>query len=221
MKRLYLLICVIAFSLAFFGCAQANGPETTQTPTYITKQWTPVYNDHSCGIMAQWADSERASQTELTLEEILSVLPGKQLENAAYTGYADLREDGSVIRVLIWVKKGDAEACVAIGNDAFRFACCISREPDAETSLCGGTEYKIYRKDDILFAETVCNEYPVCISVSTKTKAVDVGETVTMYTYVRENIEQHRPLFEEILEWFSWYDSDEPDLTVITPAGSK
>ena len=210
MKKLYVLLCVIALPLILFACDKTavseTIPETTQTPIYTQRQWTPIYNDHSCGIMAQWADSECASQVDLTTEEIRAILPGKQLDGVTYTGQAHLKKDGSILRVLIWVEKGDAEAFIAIGSDSYHFACCISREPDAESCLCGDLQYKIYEGESILFAEAVCNEYPILINVR-----ADVNETV----------EADRALFEEILESFSWYEKDEPNLGTFTPSGIK
>ena len=210
MKKMYVLLCAIALSLVLFACdkttAPATMPETTQTPTYTQRQWTPIYNDHSCGIMAQWADSECASQVDLTTEEIRSILPGKQVDGATYTGQAHLKKDGSILRVLIWVEKGDAEAFIAIGSDSYHFACCISREPDAESCSCGDLQYKIYKGGSILFAETVCNEYPILINVRAD---------------VNEDVEVDRPLFEEILESFSWYQKDEPNLETFIPSGAK
>ena len=215
MKKLFLSICAFALSLAMLGCVHTTTRKAAQISTYTKRQWTPVYNDHVCGIMSQWVDSECASQKELTTEEMQSVLPGKQVEGAAYTAKADLREDGSVLRLRIWIKKGDAEAFVAIGSDSYRFACCVSREPEAKSSLCGDLQYKIYRKDNILFAETVCNEYPVLISVRADAKAVGIGENGMPIEYKMEDIELERPLFEEVLEHFSWYDNDEPNLDAI------
>lgn len=220
MRKVCFLMCVLILSIAVLGFNKSVSPEIVQEPTYTQRQWSPIYNDHTCGICAQWADSECASSVELTTEEILSILPGKQLDGATYTGLAFLRENGSVLRVLIWVTKEDQEASIVIGNDSYHYACCISREPDAVSCLCGDLEYKIYCKDDILFAETECNGDTVLVQVRAKVNAVDI-EGTDLKTYEKEDIEQYKPLFEEILELLSWYETGKPDLSAFVPSGNK
>lgn len=216
MRKINLLLCVLALSVLLVSCTapQTDVPTTTQPPVYTTRHWTPIYNEHTCGILAQWADSECHSTKDLTVDEILSVLPGKRLENATYSGYADFKKDGSVLRLRLRVYKDDLEVYIAMGSKTEFYACCISRDPEAVECSCGDLKYKIYQKDRIVFAETVWNEIPMLISVRAKLVPTDENGTEEK---VWEDIEKYKPLFEEVLECFSWYGSNEPDFAAITP----
>ena len=219
MRKSCLLFCVLALLMLLMSCAAPQTetqitPATTQPQVYTTRQWIPVYNDHACGVMAQWADRECASTKELTNDEILSALPGKRLENATYSGHADFKKDGSVLRLRLRVYKDDLEVYIAMGSNTEFFACCISRDPKAVECSCGELKYEIYEQDTIVFAETVWNEIPMLISV--RAKLVPIEEDGAERTE-REDIEKYKPLFEEVLECFSWYGSGEPDFLAITP----
>ena len=78
-------------------------------------------------------------------------------------------------------------------------------------------KYKIYKKDGIIFAETVWNEIPLFVSV--RSKIVTTQED-GLEVLDEEDIEKYKPFFEEVLECLSWYSSDEPAFTAITPAES-
>ena len=222
MRKIYLLICVFIASVLLVSCGvpQSDVPTTTLTPVYTTRQWTPFYNGHSCGINMTWLDTERASQRDLSKEEILTVLPGKRPEGVTYSGRADFREDGSVLRVFLWIKKENTEVFVVMGDKASYYACCVSREPEAVACSCGEVEYKLYQnqKHHKLFADTVCGGVPMLILTSAKLIKI---QHETIETLEREDIEQHRPLFEDVLECFSWFGENEPNLNSIKPTVSE
>ncbi len=196
MKKLCFVFLLIAL---LTGCANIKETETTastETTAITERAWTPVYNGHSCGVQAQWSDILCAYSEELSAEQITLFLPEKEMKDTDVSATADFKEDGSVLRVKLFLKQSDTEITVVIGNDAERSACCLSLEADAIASFCGDVSYVIYEKDTTMLAQTTINDLPVMVRLHGK------------------NTQENKAFFEEVLECFSWYGAGKPTLAL-------
>ena len=189
MKRL----CVILLlAILLTGCS--NVQESEGSAAITEREWTPIYNSHVCGLQVSWIDTKCAYSEELTAEQIALLLPEKELKNTDISAIADFKEDDTVVRVILHLKRADTEISIVMGEDAERYACCWSLEEDAKPSACGDVSYVIYESRLNLLARTTINDLPVYIR---------------LYS---ENAQQNKAFFEEILECFSWYPKGEPVL---------
>ena len=207
-RRLLSVICLVAAVTVFVGCQTQQIPATqepTQAKDYGTREWNPTYNDHLCGIQASWADRQCAFEEDLSQEQISLITPGKKLPWMSYTGHGYFKEDGSTLRVLLRLEtQSGKKISIVIGSDASYYGCCISREPDAVKSACGDVVYTLYHRagnvEETLLAEATIGGQPILIRMRA------------------DNFKQDKQFFEDVLECFSWYDSEEPIISKIVPA---
>lgn len=186
-------LCVILLlAILLTGCS--NVQESEGSAAITEREWTPIYNSHVCGLQVSWIDTKCAYSEELTAEQIALLLPKKELKNTDVSAMADFKEDDTVVRVILHLKRADTEISIVMGDDAERSACCWSLEEDAKPSACGDVSYVIYESRLNLLARTTINDLPVYIR---------------LYS---ENAQQNKAFFEEILECFSWYPKGEPVL---------
>lgn len=203
MKKLFLSFCVIAVFLSLFGCTRSETPATTQEPTYSVRQWTPVYNAHECTMNVTWVDGPGKTTEELTEEQIKAVLPGSVPETVSIHGFADFKYQDT-LRVRMWLEaENDQSVFVVIGEKAHNYGCCYYHDEQAATTACGDIVYRIYQKKDAIqgnvFADGMINDMPVHVYMDT------------------DGAEADKAHFESVLEWLSWYGSDQPNLEVFHP----
>ena len=189
MKKLCVILLLV---ILLTGCS--NVQESEGSAAITEREWTPIYNSHVCGLQVSWIDTKCAYSEELTAGQIALLLPKKELKNPDVTGVAFFKENDTVLRVILYLRRTDTEISIVMGEDAECFACCWSLEEDAKTSACGDVSYMIYESRRDLLARTTINNLPVFIR---------------LYS---ENPQQNKAYFEEILECFSWYPKGEPVL---------
>lgn len=206
-KYLCLIMCVCAI-LTLFGCAGAS-TDTTQPGTETlqkdaVREWTPIYYKHKHGMFVNYAWPSRSYQEDLNQEQIASILPEKMPEDVTCSGWVRYLDDGTAYMVALSVVRQDQAVSVYINDTNRMFSCCVSLEPNAEISVCGDLEYRIYHidageKSQGMIAETKINDIPVRVTNQT------------------DNFEGEKPYFEAVLQWLSEYGSKELDLSLLKP----
>ena len=182
--RLLLCICVI---FSFAGC---------QKPNYdIPREWTPVYNEHRCGLMVNPCLSDLRTE-EMTQEEIAKILPLKTLPIDVYKAYAMFEKSGKVYMVVLHIGSPEKYMSVSLGPGSYYSGCCVSFESDAEKSVCGDVDYRLYIDNDNVIAKTTINNIDMLARTSGK-----------------QTLEKQ--VFEAVLECFSWYAKGKPELKSI------
>lgn len=204
MRRILVLL-ILSLAIILTGC-HSQTPKATEIPLYReVKQpilWTPVYNDHECGLLVSRGLPEGATQRDLTCEEIAGLAPETILADLETTGYARFLQDGSLFYAVLQMKLGENSATVSLGQAADWNACCMSLcAQDGEVSACGETVYRLYcvehpnEKSFIAYGQL--NGEPILVRIDTK------------------NPEQVRGIFENILKDFAYYRGNNLNLNTL------
>lgn len=185
-------------------CALVILPACTQQPqemSYETpREWTPVYNVHKhCAFVSRTFPV--AFQEYMTDEDIVKILPKKQLPFAVNKAIVKFREDRSVYSVVLYIGSEESYTIVVLGDGVVMNYCCLFSNKGEDRSHCGDVEYTLYEFELLpektgLLAEAVLNDVAMCF---------------------RNNGTMSKRDFEAILECFSWYSTGNPNLDQIVP----
>ena len=190
MKRIFLITLLVLALLA--GCAQGKN-------AIDGAQWEPVYNSHTCGKSIAWSDELCVKTEDLSKKQISSFLPKDMPKGTEVSGVADFEANGSILRVKLYFKKGEAEVRAIIGANAECYSCCNSFEGAATPSAVGNASYIIYQNSDEeggLLALCVMNSIPMTIRL------------------LAEDVDDNKDFFEEILAYIGTYEEGKPELVL-------
>ena len=200
MKKLMVCFLLLSVSLCFFACKVQEATPVSKEP--IT--WTPIYNDHECGVQASRSLPEGVTERKLTENEIKTVVPEALLSKTEGTAY--FFPDGSVYYLCMHIQLGEEYASVCLGRGFDWGGCCLSITNDGaaeKTSLCGNVEYSLFRQErpgsDMLLGTGRLNGIPILVRIDTNM------------------ISQQTAEFENILELFARYEGDTLSFSDIKP----
>lgn len=178
---------------------QQDQPE----PLYGVRQWVPVYNRYEERVEMDLSRALEAGYfyEPVSPDQIGYILPDKQEYGKIQSARAGYFADGSADCVSLQLQAEDETVYVTVGN---YFSCVIYPEEDITQTQCGEQIYKLYRFD---------LKNTTYLEADTKVNGVQIHFSMNV-----QDPETGTDVFENVLECFSWYGENAPDLDRIQPS---
>lgn len=163
--------------------------------------WTAIYNDAAAMISANRTFIQGIFREELNDAELAAIKPDRWPEGMEFSGYAVFDNYGNLLDVIV-----TAGPVTVIISD-YRFGDCYLLDGEAEVSLCGDAEYRIY-------------QYVNGEQITLGADAVIGGLYFDFCTETTpEELDEVKTEFQMVLEGFASYPDGKPDFSAIVPAG--
>ena len=178
-------------------------PQAVEEPESYERVWTPVYNRYGERVEMDLSRALVAGYfyEPVSPDQIGFILPDKQGDWKIQSARAGYFADGSADCVSLQLQAEDETVYVTVGN---YFSCVLYPEENITKTQCGDLEYKLYRFDlkNITYLEA-----------DTKVNGVRIHFSMDV-----QDPETGTDAFEKVLECFSWYGENAPDLDRIQPS---
>lgn len=183
---------------------QSNPGTTVETirPEDPAPVWTVKYNEAESMVAMDRAYIQGIFSEELSDAQLAAVIPERLADRMDCSGYAVFDNNGSLLNVILTV---NTPTPVIITMTSGSFGTCYLLGGEAEVSVCGDVEYRLYEYVYVgkvnLGAETAIGGAYLHFSLET----------------TPEELEQAKLDFKAVLECFAFYPEGQPDLSVIVP----
>ena len=176
-----------------------SGPQRT---------WTVNYNDVTAALDAARLSIPGYFTEELNEPELAAVEPGRKTEWMGYSGNAGFDGEGSLVAVYLRVTTPlpDTVVSVTISETAQVRDYILTDEP--VISRCGDVEYTIYQYD--------AGSAGVFLEANAKINGRFFSFEMTAAGNDPAGLEQAKEAFRQVLECFTYYPEDGPDLSAVT-----
>lgn len=183
---------------------------TTENETVSEPQrtWTVNYNDVTTVLDAARLPIPGYFTEELNELELTAVEPGRKMEWMNYFGNAGFDGEGSLVAVYLRVTTPlpDTVVSVTISETAQVRDYILADEP--VISQCGGVEYAIYQYD--------LGSAGVLLEADAKINGHFFSFGMTAADNDLTSLAQAKEAFQQVLECFTYYPEDGPDLSAVT-----
>lgn len=164
--------------------------------------WTAHYNEAVSLVAADRAFIQGIFTEELNAAELTALKPERWYDGMDFSGYGIFDNYGNLLDVILTV---NTSAPVTVTITDYAFGGCYLLDGEAEGSLCGDTEYRLY-------------QYAYGNQVTLGGDAVIGGLYFDFCMETTpEELEQARLDFQAVLECFAFYSEGKPDLSSIVP----
>ena len=188
---------------------QTTPPHITQTPdkdvpgspTPVIPDWTVHYNEPTGSLDAARKYIPGYFTEELSQQELAAVTPPVLAEGMTLSGRAGFDGDGNLLEVFLNVSTclPDTSVSVTVTKGILYRDYVLPDDP--VSSFCNGVEYRVYQSGTDLDADAEIGGYTFQFSMN-----ADAAQP-----------EQSKAVFEQVLASFAHFESNGPDLSVITP----
>ena len=188
---------------------QTTPPHITQTPdkdvpgspTPVIPDWTVHYNKPTGSLDAARKYIPGYFTEELNPQELAAVTPPVPAEGMTLSGRAGFDGEGTLLEVFLNVSTSLSDTAVSVTvTDGILYRDYILPD-EPVSSFCNGVEYRVYQSGTYFDADAEIGGYVFQFSMNADTAPPERSKTV----------------FEQVLACFAHFESNGPDLSVITP----
>lgn len=184
------------------GSNQPGGSERVGDPQI---PWTIYYNEDSFPLSTGRAMIKGTFSESLTDTELDALKPGVRFEYMTYSGHAEFDTEGKLLNIFMQVTTTLPESPVSIGLSDYYSGPRYVLPGEHTVSVCEDVEYRVYQYE---LGNTITLAADAVIS--------DIYFDFAMDT-TREQLEQAKADFQDVLECFACYEEGKPDLSIIVP----
>lgn len=183
-------------------------PDENENVSEPQRTWTVNYNDVTTVLDAERLSIPGYFTEELNELELAAVEPGRKIEWMNYSGNAGFDGEGSLVAVYLRVTTPlpDTVVSVTISETAQVRDHILTDEP--VISQCGGVEYTIYQYD--------MGSAGVLLEADAKINGRFFSFGMTAAGNDPDSLEQAKEAFRQVLECFTYYPEDGPELSAVT-----